>query len=79
MQNHSQSGTWYHVLAFLSLAAGLGLACGIALGGIALLLAAPARGAEAAEPGEGILMLRDRKSTRLNSSHERLSRMPSSA
>lgn len=36
-----QSSNWYDVLAFISLAAGLGVACGIALGGIALLLAAP--------------------------------------
>jgi hypothetical protein len=41
MQIHSQSRNWYDVLAFISLAAGLGLACGIALGGMALLLAAP--------------------------------------
>ena len=42
MQIRSLSSNWYDVLAFISLAAGLGLACGIALGGIALLLAAPA-------------------------------------
>jgi hypothetical protein len=41
MQIHSQSSSWYDVLAFISLAAGLGLASGLALGGIALLLAAP--------------------------------------
>jgi hypothetical protein len=39
MQIHTQSSSWYDVLAFISLAAGIGLACGIALGGIALLLA----------------------------------------
>jgi len=48
-----QSSNWYDVLAFLSLAAGLGLACGIALGGIALLLASPAYGAPAPEVEEG--------------------------
>src|SRR5258708_143884 len=48
-----QSSSWYDVLAFLSLAAGLGLACGIALGGIALLLASPAYGAPAPEVEEG--------------------------
>ena len=41
MQIDSPSSNWYDMLAFISLAAGLGLACGIALGGIALLLAAP--------------------------------------
>ena len=41
MQIQSQSSSWYDVLAFISLAAGIGLACGIALGGVALLLAAP--------------------------------------
>jgi hypothetical protein len=49
MPHHAQSSNWHHILAFLSLAAGLGLACGIALGGIALLLAAPAYGAETQE------------------------------
>jgi hypothetical protein len=55
MQQHAQSSNWYHILAFLSLAAGLGLASGIALGGIALLLAAPAYGAETQQSA---LMLR---------------------
>jgi hypothetical protein len=41
MQVHGQRSSFYDVLAFISLAAGLGLACGIALGGIAVLLAAP--------------------------------------
>ena len=41
MQTRSLSRNWYDVLAFISLAAGLGLACAIALGGIALLLATP--------------------------------------
>ncbi len=56
-----QSSNWYDVLAFLSLAAGLGLACGIALGGIALLLASPAYGAPAPEVEEGALFLRARQ------------------
>ena len=41
MQIQNPSRSWYDVLAFISLAAGLGLACAIALGGIALLLATP--------------------------------------
>lgn len=41
MQIQSQSSNWYDVLAFISLAVAIGLACGIALGGVALLLAAP--------------------------------------
>ncbi len=61
MQIRSQSSSWYDVLAFLSLAAGLGLACGIALGGIALLLASPAYGAPASEVEEGALFLRARQ------------------
>jgi len=70
MQIRSQSRNWYDVLAFLSLAAGLGLACGIALGGIALLLAAPAYGAPAPEAGEGMLMLRMRQSETENGAAE---------
>ena len=35
--------------------------------------------ADLAQPGKVEIMALDRKSTRLNSSHERLSRMPSSA
>lgn len=58
MQIRSQSSSWYDVLAFLSLAAGLGLASGIALGGIALLLASPAYAAPASEVEEGALFLR---------------------
>ncbi len=41
MQIQSQPSNWYDLFAFISLAVALGLACGIALGGIALLLAAP--------------------------------------
>jgi hypothetical protein len=39
MHARSHSRNWYDVFAFISLAAGIGLACGIILGGIALLLA----------------------------------------
>ncbi len=42
MEMQNATAGWYHILAFLSLAAAIGLACGIALGGIALLLAVPA-------------------------------------
>lgn len=58
MQIRSPSSNWYDVLAFISLAASLGLATGIALGGIALLLAAPAYGAPVPQASEGMLMLR---------------------
>jgi Ca-activated chloride channel homolog len=61
MQIRSQPSSWYDVLAFISIAAGLGLACGIALGGMALLLAAPAYGAPASETTEGALLLRVRQ------------------
>ena len=54
MHASSRSGTWQDVAAFISLAAAAGLACGVALGGIALLLSAPAY---AAEP-QGTLILR---------------------
>jgi Ca-activated chloride channel family protein len=54
MHANSRSTTWQDVAAFISLAAAAGLACGIALGGIALLLSAPAYGAEP----EGTLVLR---------------------
>lgn len=52
------AATWYDVLSFLSLAAVLGLALGITLGAIALLLATPAYAAPASETGEGTLLLR---------------------
>ena len=50
--------TWSDILSFLSLAALLGLASGVALGAIALVLAAPAYGAPPAEAKEGALFLR---------------------
>src|SRR4051812_13252942 len=58
MHARSHSSNWYDVFAFISLAAGIGLACGIVLGGIALLLSAPAYGAPLPDTGEGTLMLR---------------------
>jgi len=54
MHPSSRSGsTWQDIVAFISLAAAAGLACGIALGGIAVLLSAPAYGAEPAVDHEG--------------------------
>ena len=50
MQTHAQSASWYDVVAFLGLASLLGLFAGVALGGAALLLSGPARGAEKAVP-----------------------------
>ncbi len=46
MQTHVQSATWYDLLAFLGLAALLGIFVGIALGGVALLLTGSAYGVE---------------------------------
>jgi hypothetical protein len=46
MEIRPQSATLYDVVSFISLAAVLGLITGICLGGFALLLAAPAYGAE---------------------------------
>src|ERR1700682_1459135 len=58
MEIRRQASTWYDVLSFLSLAAVLGLASGVALGAVALLLAAPAYGADSEEIKEGTLLLR---------------------
>jgi Ca-activated chloride channel family protein len=58
MQQRSQPATLLDLVSFLSLAAFLGLATGITLGIIALLLAGPAYGAEADTPSEGTLLLR---------------------
>ena len=44
-----------------------------------VLITLDAAGEQAAENETGLAEIRDRKSTRLNSSHKRLSRMPSSA
>jgi hypothetical protein len=49
MEMRRQSSTWYDVLSFLSIAAGLGLLSGVAFGAVALLLAGPAYGADSAE------------------------------
>lgn len=57
MQARRQSSTWFDLLTFLSLAAALGLAAGVALGALALLLATPAYGAGNV-PEEGALLLR---------------------
>lgn len=56
MQVRRQPATWYDIVSFLSLAALLGLVSGAAFGAIALVLAAPAYGAET--PTEGTLVLR---------------------
>ena len=56
MKTRRQPATWYDILSFLSLAAFLGLVSGAAFGAIALVLAAPAYGAET--PREGTLVLR---------------------
>ena len=59
MHASSRSGsTWQDIVAFISLAAAAGLACGIALGGIAVLLSAPAYGAEPTGEHAGTLVLR---------------------
>jgi hypothetical protein len=47
MEMHRPSTTWYDVVAFLSLAAALGLISGVAFGAVALLLSGPAYGADA--------------------------------
>jgi Ca-activated chloride channel family protein len=61
MEIRPQSGSWYDVLSFLSLAAALGLVSGVAFGAVALLLAGPAYGADSGEIKEGTLMLRRRE------------------
>jgi Ca-activated chloride channel homolog len=58
MQLRQQSSTFVDILSFIALAAGLGLAAGIVLGTLALLLAVPAHGAE---PREGTLLLKGRE------------------
>lgn len=60
---HQQSSTGYDVLSFISLAAVLGLVSGVALGAVALLLAAPAYGADSGEIKEGTLLLRAEQQT----------------
>jgi hypothetical protein len=55
MQARRQPATWYDIVSFLSLAALLGLVSGAAFGAIALVLAAPAYGAET--PTERTLVL----------------------
>lgn len=56
MEIRQHSSTWYDVLSFLSLAAVLGLVSGVALGAVALLLAAPAYGADSGQIKEGALL-----------------------
>jgi Ca-activated chloride channel homolog len=58
MQVRQQSSTFVDILSFIALAAGLGLAAGVVLGTLALLLAVPAHGAE---PREGTLLLKGRE------------------
>ena len=45
-QTRSQPATWHDVVGFLTLASILGVFIGVALGVMALLLAAPAQGAD---------------------------------
>src|SRR3954465_6338200 len=54
---------WSDILSFLFFSALAGLACGAALGVLALLLAAPAYGAETAREGELLLRAREAEET----------------
>jgi hypothetical protein len=70
MDIRPQSATLYDVLSFISLAAVLGLITGISLGALALLLAAPAYGADSGEIRERTPMLRAREGRSQTASEE---------